>query len=158
MALCLASVSCVTRVPPPRTEPALAETPQALPALKPVSQAPAEAKAPAVEIRIAAVGDIMLGGTAEPEMQKYGYDYPFEQTQSFFKQAQIVFGNLEGPLTAGGATETPKKYVFRSPPDKVAPALARAASISYWPITTVSITARRVWKTRVPPWKRRGFT
>ena len=126
MALCLASVSCVTQVPPPRTEPALAETPQALPALKPASQAPAEAKAPAVEIRIAAVGDIMLGGTAGPEMQKYGYDYPFELTQSFFKQAQIVFGNLEGPLTAGGANETPKQYVFRSPPDKVAPALARA--------------------------------
>ena len=68
----------------------------------------------------------MLGGTAAPEMQKYGYDYPFERTQSLLKQAQIVFGNLEGPLTEGGATATPKKYVFRSPPDKVAPALARA--------------------------------
>ena len=124
-ALCLASVSCATRAPP-RTEPARAETPQTLPAPKPASQVPAEVKAPAVEVRIAAVGDIMLGGTAGPEMQKYGYDYPFERTQSFLKQAQIVFGNLEGPLTEGGATETPKKYVFRSPPDKVAPALARA--------------------------------
>jgi poly-gamma-glutamate capsule biosynthesis protein CapA/YwtB (metallophosphatase superfamily) len=124
-ALCLASVSCATQVPP-RTEPARVETPQALPAIKPAPPAPAEAKAPAVEIRIAAVGDIMLGGTAGPEMQKFGYDYPFERTQSFLKQAQIVFGNLEGPLTEGGATETPKKYVFRSPPDKVAPALARA--------------------------------
>ena len=124
-ALCLASVSCATRAPP-RTEPARAETPQTLPAPKPASQVPAEVKAPAVEVRIAAVGDIMLGGTAGPEMQKYGYDYPFERTQSLLKQAQIVFGNLEGPLTGGGATETPKKYVFRSPPDKVAPALARA--------------------------------
>lgn len=83
-------------------------------------------KAEASEVRIAAVGDIMLGGTAGPEMQKYGYDYPFERTQAFLQQAQIVFGNLEGPLTDGGATETPKKYVFRSPPDMVAPALARA--------------------------------
>ena len=124
-ALCLASVSCATRAPP-RTEPARAETPQTLPAPKPASQVPAEVKAPAVEVRIAAVGDIMLGGTAGPEMQKYGYDYPFERTQSLLKQAQIVFGNLEGPLTEGGATATPKKYVFRSPPDKVAPALARA--------------------------------
>jgi len=124
-ALCLASVSCATRAPP-RTEPARAETPQTLPAPKPASQVPAEVKAPAVEVRIAAVGDIMLGGTAGPEMRKYGYDHPFERTQSLLKQAQIVFGNLEGPLTEGGATETPKKYVFRSPPDKVAPALARA--------------------------------
>jgi poly-gamma-glutamate capsule biosynthesis protein CapA/YwtB (metallophosphatase superfamily) len=78
------------------------------------------------ELRIAAVGDIMLGGTAAPEMRKYGYDYPFEQTRDILKQAQIVFGNLEGPLTDGGAAGTVKQYVFRSPPDKVAPALARA--------------------------------
>jgi len=79
-----------------------------------------------LECRLAAVGDIMLGGTAAPEMGKYGYDYPFEHTKDILNQAQIVFGNLEGPLTDGGANDTPKKYVFRSPPDKVAPALARA--------------------------------
>ncbi|GAB4507836.1 MAG: CapA family protein [Sulfuricaulis sp.] len=78
------------------------------------------------ELHIAAVGDIMLGGTATPEMRKYGYDYPFELTKDILKQAQIVFGNLEGPLTDGGAAGTVKQYVFRSPPDKVAPALARA--------------------------------
>ncbi len=53
-------------------------------------------------------------------------DYPFEQTKDILKQAQIVFGNLEGPLTDAGTAETAKQYVFRSPPDKVAPALARA--------------------------------
>ena len=121
-ALCLAGVSCATQAPP-RTE-----TSQTVPASKPapLPETPAQTKAPMAEIRIAAVGDIMLGGTAGPEMQKYGYDYPFERTQPILKQAQIVFGNLEGPLTDGGASDTPKKYVFRSPPDKVAPALARA--------------------------------
>ncbi len=79
-----------------------------------------------VECRLAAVGDIMLGGTAAPEMRQYGYDYPFEQTRDILRQAQIVFGNLEGPLTGGGASYQGKQYVFRSPPDKVAPALARA--------------------------------
>ncbi|MBI3779086.1 MAG: CapA family protein [Gammaproteobacteria bacterium] len=123
-AFCLACVSCATQAP--RTEPTPADTSQAVPAPKPATPAPAETKAPVTEVRIAAVGDIMLGGTAGPEMQKYGYDYPFDRTQSILKQAQIVFGNLEGPLTDGGANETPKKYVFRSPPDKVAPALARA--------------------------------
>jgi poly-gamma-glutamate synthesis protein (capsule biosynthesis protein) len=59
-------------------------------------------------------------------MQKYGYDHPFEQTKDILKQAQIVSGNLEGPLTDAGAAEAAKQYVFRSPPDKVAPALARA--------------------------------
>src|SRR3989338_11433133 len=63
---------------------------------------------------------------ALPILRKYGYDYPFEQTRDILKQAQIVFGNLEGPLTDGGAAGTVKQYVFRSPPDQVAPALARA--------------------------------
>jgi len=124
-ALCAVSVSCATP-PTPRPEP----VPEAAPKAAPVSEStPAPVAAPAarpVEWRIAAVGDIMLAGTAAPELRKYGYDYPFEQTRDILKQAQIVFGNLEGPLTDGGAAGTVKQYVFRSPPDQVAPALARA--------------------------------
>ncbi|MBI5783503.1 MAG: CapA family protein [Gammaproteobacteria bacterium] len=124
-ALCAASVACATP-PTPRPEPVPVVAPKAAPAPAPT---PAPLAAPAArpaELRIAAVGDIMLGGTAAPEMRKYGYDYPFELTKDILKQAQIVFGNLEGPLTDGGAAGTAKQYVFRSPPDKIAPALARA--------------------------------
>jgi poly-gamma-glutamate capsule biosynthesis protein CapA/YwtB (metallophosphatase superfamily) len=123
-AFCAASVSCAT--PPAPPEPAPEVIPKAAsptPAPAPARKAP---EAPSAELRIAAVGDIMLGGTAAPEMQKYGYDYPFEPTKNILKQAQIVFGNLEGPLTDAGTAEAAKQYVFRSPPDKVAPALARA--------------------------------
>jgi poly-gamma-glutamate synthesis protein (capsule biosynthesis protein) len=125
-ALCAAGVSCATppAVPPepaPEVVPKAAPSPTLTPA--PARKAPV---APSAELRIAAVGDIMLGGTAAPEMQKYGYDYPFERTKNILKQGQIVFGNLEGPLTDGGVAGTAKQYVFRSPPDKVAPALARA--------------------------------
>jgi poly-gamma-glutamate synthesis protein (capsule biosynthesis protein) len=124
-AFCAASVSCAT--PPAPPEPAPEAVPKAIPSPA-LTPAPAR-KAPVAlskELRMAAVGDIMLGGTAAPEMLKYGYDYPFEQTKDILKQAQIVFGNLEGPLTDAGAAGTVKQYVFRSPPDKVAPALARA--------------------------------
>lgn len=76
-------------------------------------------------VLMAAVGDIMLGGSAEPEMEKFGYDYPFEATRGILNAADIVFGNLEGPLTKGGEPAE-KEYVFRSPPESVAPALARA--------------------------------
>lgn len=78
------------------------------------------------EIRIAAVGDIMLGGTAAPELALYGYDYPFARVSKLLGDAAIVFGNLEGPLTDRGQAFGGKQYVFRSPPDRVAPALARA--------------------------------
>jgi poly-gamma-glutamate synthesis protein (capsule biosynthesis protein) len=123
-AFCAASVSCATPPAPPEPAPEVipkAASPTLTPA--PARKAP---EAPSAELRIAAVGDIMLGGTAAPEMHKYGYDYPFEQTKNILKQAQIVFGNLEGPLTDAGTAEAAKQYVFRSPPDKVAPALARA--------------------------------
>ena len=77
-------------------------------------------------IRLSAVGDIMLGGTAGPEVARYGYDYPFLFVRGLFTGSDIVFGNLEGPLTKRGTRETEKTYVFRSPPAKVAPALKRA--------------------------------
>ena len=78
------------------------------------------------QIRISAVGDIMLGGTAAPELRAQGYDYPFLFMRDYWAGAHIVFGNLEGPLTHGGEPERGKQYVFRSPPEKVAPALKAA--------------------------------
>jgi poly-gamma-glutamate capsule biosynthesis protein CapA/YwtB (metallophosphatase superfamily) len=85
-----------------------------------------EKPAPKTRVRVSAVGDIMLGGTAGPELRQFGYDYPFVHVRDFFQGSQIVFGNLEGPLTTRGTPDGDKKYVFRSPPQKVAPALKRA--------------------------------
>ena len=118
LCLCAFLGGCATGSPP--TGPA-GESPQ--PGVPPGATARV---APVAEFRVAAVGDIMLGGTATPELQKLGYDYPFEQVRDILKQAPIVFGNLEGPLTDGGEPIQNKKYIFRSPPDKVAPALARS--------------------------------
>ncbi|MCR4305062.1 MAG: CapA family protein [Gallionella sp.] len=78
------------------------------------------------EIVISAVGDIMLDGTARPVLTEQGYDYPFAQMRQYFSDAQIVFGNVEGPLTNRGEPEPDKKYVFRSPPAKVSAALKQA--------------------------------
>lgn len=78
------------------------------------------------ELTIAAVGDIMLGGTATPELEQFGYDYPFEHVREWLTKADVAFGNLEGPLTDRGEPATNKQFVFRSPPEKVAGALARA--------------------------------
>ena len=77
------------------------------------------------DITVIAVGDIMLGGTATPELARMGYDYPFEHVSKVLHRGNVVFGNLEGPLTKRGIAAG-KQYVFRSPPQLVAPALARA--------------------------------
>lgn len=76
-------------------------------------------------LTIAAVGDIMMDGTSRPELQKFGYDYPFVHVGEYIQRADIALGNLEGPLTHGGSNDVEKKYIFRSPPDKVAAALAK---------------------------------
>lgn len=78
------------------------------------------------ELIISAVGDIMLDGTARPVLAKLGYDYPFVKVRQYFADAQIVFGNVEGPLTDRGAPDQNKKFVFHSPPTKVSAALKRA--------------------------------
>jgi len=77
-------------------------------------------------VTVAAVGDIMLDGTARPELQKYGYDYPFARTHAVLRDADIAFANLEGPLTDRGSPVQGKEYLFRSPPRLVSGALARA--------------------------------
>ena len=75
------------------------------------------------DLVISAVGDIMLDGTARPVMQEQGYDYPFAKMLQYFKGAQIIFGNVEGPLTDLGTPEPGKTFVFRSPPSRVGAAL-----------------------------------
>lgn len=84
------------------------------------------ATAEPTDLVICAVGDIMLDGTARPVMKEQGYDYPFVKMLPYFSGAQIVFGNVEGPLTDRGTPEQDKTYVFRSPPAVVSTALKTA--------------------------------
>lgn len=44
------------------------------------------------------VGDIMLDRSVEELINKNGINYPFEKITDFLKGADIVFGNLEGPI------------------------------------------------------------
>lgn len=91
-----------------------------------VMMSPGPAIGEGATITVAAVGDIMLDGSARPEMVRFGYDHPFAATGDLLRGASIAIGNLEGPLTDGGTPENDKQYLFRSPPGEVAPALARA--------------------------------
>jgi len=83
---------------------------------------------PENSITVVAVGDIMLGGTAEEILLKEDYDYPFKHVKPLLSNADIVIGNLEGPLTSicNSNMSLDKEYVFRSPAEKVAPALKNA--------------------------------
>lgn len=77
-------------------------------------------------ITIAAVGDVMLDGSAREIMVDYGYDFAFVGTRGVLHRADIAMANLEGPLTHEGTPAPDKRFLFRSPPDKVACALKQA--------------------------------
>jgi len=111
-------VGCATVAPP-------AATPEPLvsPAAPEATPLQSETAGP---LKVIAVGDMMLDGTARPVLQANGYDYAFAEVRRFFDGAHIVIGNLEGPLTTRGTPEQDKTYVFRSPPDKVGQALRNA--------------------------------
>ncbi len=49
-------------------------------------------------LTIISVGDIMLGRNVEVLRQKNGDDYPFLKIADFFKSADMVTANLEGPI------------------------------------------------------------
>lgn len=75
---------------------------------------PAAARSEPVTLH--AVGDIMLAGSGLGVYRKMGYSYPFSDLGPVLKQADIVFGNLEAPLTTGGEEFTDKKFRFRVDP------------------------------------------
>jgi len=102
----------------------LASSTQALSAELKAASAPESTLS--TDLVISAVGDIMLDGTSRPVLTGLGYDYPFAQVRQYFSGSQIVFGNLEGPLTDRGTPDADKKFVFHSPPAKVSAALKNA--------------------------------
>ncbi len=73
-------------------------------------------------IRIAAVGDIMMG--KEGTLPSDGGAGIFSDAKDHFAGCDVVFGNLEGPLTDRGVptkTFTPgRSYLFRTPPEYAA--------------------------------------
>jgi poly-gamma-glutamate capsule biosynthesis protein CapA/YwtB (metallophosphatase superfamily) len=75
-------------------------------------------------VRLVAVGDIMLSRMVDRRMHQYGYDYPFASSSELFANADIVFGNLETPITEGDPVAMTSMR-FRADPEAV-PALKRA--------------------------------
>ncbi|MDR2140575.1 MAG: CapA family protein [Deltaproteobacteria bacterium] len=84
------------------------------PALGPEAGPPASERV----ITVAAVGDIMMG--TENLLPPDGGEGFFQEAIPYLKGRDIVFGNLEGPLTDRGAptkdTSTGRSFCFRTPP------------------------------------------
>jgi poly-gamma-glutamate capsule biosynthesis protein CapA/YwtB (metallophosphatase superfamily) len=71
---------------------------------------------PQDEITIAAVGDLMLGGRAEPFLRYFGPDYPFADVMPYLSRADVVVGNLEFSISTRGNAVENKQFTLRAGP------------------------------------------
>ncbi len=72
-----------------------------------------------ISVSLLALGDVNLGRTVGQEILKGNLDYPFEKFAGVLARADVVFANLECPVTdQHGETQSPKSnVVFCAPPD-----------------------------------------
>jgi poly-gamma-glutamate capsule biosynthesis protein CapA/YwtB (metallophosphatase superfamily) len=66
-------------------------------------------------VTVAAVGDVMLAGSALTVLMESGPDFPFDSTRTLLQSADFAIGNLEAPFGTGGQPFQ-KTYTFRVPP------------------------------------------
>jgi poly-gamma-glutamate synthesis protein (capsule biosynthesis protein) len=65
------------------------------------------------------VGDIMLSRAVGDKMKKLNdWNWPFEKIAEYLVSADLLFGNLEGPISARGRN-VGSEYSFRADPDAV---------------------------------------
>lgn len=66
---------------------------------------------------LVAVGDIMLSRGVAGEIKKHGGDpgHPFAKMKSYLKSGDIVFGNLENPVTPGREIMLPERILRADP-------------------------------------------
>ena len=73
------------------------------------------------QIKLVLVGDIMLERGVKHMMDKYGsgdYKFPFLEIADYLKEADVVFANLEGPISDKG-TKVGSIYSFRNDPEAI---------------------------------------
>ncbi|GIP38061.1 hypothetical protein J31TS4_13410 [Paenibacillus sp. J31TS4] len=115
----------------PKTTPPAVSTEPTAPTPTPPASPPAAGAggAPATgteagRVKLAFVGDVLLGSTVENVLKEKGYDYPYSDVKTLLQGADLTIANLETPVTERG-TPQQKDYVYRSSP-KALPAFKEA--------------------------------
>jgi poly-gamma-glutamate synthesis protein (capsule biosynthesis protein) len=78
-------------------------------------------------VSLLALGDVNLGRTVGQEILKGKIDFPFEKFSGELARAEVVFANLECPVTdQNGETQSPKSNVIFCAPPNAGTTLRRA--------------------------------
>jgi len=73
------------------------------------------------KVHLVFVGDMMLDRSVYRKMSASGIDYPFRRLGDIFTGADLVIGNLEGPITARGNHGVPNgSLLFKFEPETAA--------------------------------------
>ena len=77
-----------------------------------------------MSVRVAFLGDTMLGGAAQRLLDRYGYDYPLARIRCLWSDADLVVANHEAPVTRRGAPAAKQdtgapRYWYRADPHSV---------------------------------------
>lgn len=88
----------------------------------PLPESPAEPEPARPPIELVFVGDIMLDRDVWSKMERFGADYPFRKLEDLLAGADLVIGNLEGPVTERGSHAVPYgNLLFKFDPSVVDP-------------------------------------
>ncbi|WP_199622224.1 CapA family protein [Paenibacillus alkalitolerans] len=77
------------------------------------------------QVRLAFVGDVLLGEYVGKLMSRHGYDYPYQHVRALLQDADVTAANLETAVTAAQEKPGLKTYEFSSAPESL-PAFADA--------------------------------
>lgn len=72
------------------------------------------------EVSIVIMGDILLGDTVYPHLERNGLDYPYREIKPILEKADVAVGNLEFAVTTRGVKEN-KTWTFRAGPEVLPP-------------------------------------
>jgi len=89
-------------------------------------------QAPHQGVTLTAVGDIMLSRGVEEYLRIKGYAYPFQHVKDALRDSDLVFGNLELPLSSRGTPHPTKRLgypAFRADPAAVEGLLAAGFNV-----------------------------
>jgi poly-gamma-glutamate capsule biosynthesis protein CapA/YwtB (metallophosphatase superfamily) len=94
---------------------------------QPASGAFAQNSDSVMSVKLLALGDVNLGRTVGQEILKGKTDFPFEKFPGVLARAEVIFANLECPVTdQNGETQSPKSNVIFCAPPNAGVTLRRA--------------------------------
>ena len=68
------------------------------------------------EITISIAGDVLMDGVVRKQINKNGYNYPWEKVNKYFQESDLSIVNLETSITTRGKKWPNKQFNFRSHP------------------------------------------